>query len=114
MPSEQTVKFIDGLVTLCKQIGLVFKTGNIALFSDMNRTVKEMHAIQHGSEAPELMAVEEDCAIIYKNFDMIVGVLKSTEKGEIDSAAQLAINKFLHNVNEAALSIAGAYGLIGG
>ena len=112
MPNDQIIKFVDSLVSLCKQMGLIFKTGNIALLSDMNRTVKEMHAIQHGSEETELIAVDEDCEVIYRNFDMIVGILKSLENGEVDPAAQLAINKFLHNVNTAALNIANTFGLV--
>ena len=43
---------------------------------------------------------------------MIVKILRTTEDGVIDSGAQKAINKFLHNIDEAVVNIAGAVGLV--
>ena len=43
---------------------------------------------------------------------MIIKILRTTEDGVIDSAAQKALNKFLHNIDEAVVNIAAAVGLV--
>lgn len=59
-----------------------------------------------------LKALDPECVVIYENFDMIIKVLRTTEDGVIDEGAQKAINKFLHNIDEAVVNIAGAVGLV--
>ncbi len=110
--TQEIIDFIDRLTELSGQLGEVYKTGNIALLSDMNRTVKELYRIQHGSEQSALKDIDGECDVIYGNFDMLVAVLKTTENGEIDKGAQTAIGKFLHNINEAVVNIAAMFGLV--
>lgn len=43
---------------------------------------------------------------------MIIRLLRTTEDGVIDAAAQKALNKFLHNIDEAVVNIAAAVGLV--
>ena len=110
--SEEVLRFIELLTNLSGQLGEIFRTGNIAAISDMNKTIKEMYRLQHGSGDSALQAVEEDCQVIYGNFDMMIAVLRTTENGVIDEGAQKALGKFLHNINEAAVNIAVTYGLV--
>lgn len=110
--SKDVYAFVEQLINLSKLTAEIFQTGNIALFTDMNKVVKEMHRLQNGSTEDALAAVDEDCQMIYSNFDMIIAVLRTTEEGIVDVGAQKAINKFLHNINSASLNIATAYGLV--
>lgn len=105
-------KFCEQLVRLNATMKELFASGNVALFTEMNRAVKEIYSVQHGSREPALQAIESDCEVIYGNFDMIVAVLRTTEDGVIDRGAQGALNKFLHNIDEAVVAIASAFGLI--
>lgn len=110
--NKQTVAFIQQLYALNQTVAAIFRSGDMELFTQLNQIVKEMYALQNGSEEIPLQAVEEDCQVIYKNFDMIVSVLRTTEEGVIDAGAQSALNKFLHNIHEASVLIATAFGLI--
>ncbi len=109
---KEVVAFLAQLVRLNAAMKELFASGNVALFTEMNDAIKQMHAIQHGSGDKVLQALDPECVVIYGNFDMIVGVLRSTEDGVIDAAAQKAIDKFLHNIDEAAVNIAAAVGLV--
>lgn len=110
--SREAAAFIKELTDLCGQLGSIYKTGELSVLSEMNRTIKELHRIQHGSKDSALEAVGEECRVIYANFDMIVALLKTTENGEIDRAAQTATGRFLHNINTAAVNIASMLGLV--
>ncbi len=110
--TQEVIDFIGQLTELSKQLGEVYKSGNIGLLSNMNRTIKELYRIQHGSENKTLQEIDEECKVIYGNFDMLVAVLKTTENGEIDKGAQSAVGKFLHNINEAVVNIAAMFGLV--
>ena len=77
----------------------------------MNQAIKAMYAVQKGSEDEVFRAIDPDCDVIYRNFDMIVAVLKTTENGEIDGGARTAVNKLLHNINEAVINIVTLFGL---
>lgn len=110
--SKEVQDFIDCLLELNRQIVGLFQTSDLTLFTKINKTIKEMYRIQNGSEEEALVAAEEECRIIYTNFDMIVKVLRTTENGEIDRGAETAINRFLHNIHEATVNIAAMYGLI--
>lgn len=110
--NKEVLDFIKELTALSGQLGEIFRTGNAAKISEMNRTVKEMYRIQHQSEEYALQSVDEDCKVIYGNFDMLIAVLRTTENGEIDRGAQKAVGKFLHNINEAVVNIASAFGLV--
>ncbi len=110
--SKEVLAFLEQLMKLNRALVEIFKTANVELFTDMNKTIKEMYRIQHGSEDPALKAIDEECKVIYMNFDMIISVLRTTEDGEIDKGAENALNKFLHNINEATVNIAAMFGLI--
>ncbi len=109
---QEVQRFSEQLVRLNATMKELFTSGNVALFTEMNGAIKEMYRIQHGSKEPALTAIEDDCRVIYGNFDMIVKVLRTTEEGVIDRGAQTALNKFLHNIDEAVVAIASAFGLI--
>lgn len=110
--SKEVIAFSEQLVRLNGAMAQLFASGNVKLFTEMNNAIKELHRIQHGSTDAALMAIEPECAVIYKNFDMIIAVLRTTENGEIDAGAQNALNRFLHNIDEAVVNIAGAFGLV--
>lgn len=110
--NEQLVKFVDLLAQINVELADIFRRGDVSVFSDMNKTVKEMYRIQHGSEDDAFRTIDPDCEVIYRNFDMIVSVLRTTENGEIDKGAQTALNKFLHNINEAVVNIVTLFGLV--
>lgn len=110
--SRETLDFVGKVAELNRQLADVFNSGNVEIFTQMNGTIKEIYALQHGSEDYILQSVDEDCAVIYGNFDMIIAVLRTTENGEIDRGAQKAIDKLLRNIHKATVNIAGAFGLI--
>lgn len=109
---EEIQTFSEQLVRLNATMKELFTSGNVALFTEMNRAVKEMYDIQHASKEPALQAIADDCEVIYGNFNMIIAVLRTTEGGVIDKGAQTALNKFLHNIDEAVVAIASAFGLV--
>ena len=110
--SKGVTEFLTQLVRLNGTMQQLFATGNVALFTEMNAAIKQMHAVQHGSKDKVLEALDPECVVIYENFDMIIKILRTTEDGVIDAGAQKAINKFLHNIDEAVVNIAGAVGLV--
>lgn len=110
--SKEVLAFVEQLLALNRELVDIFQRGDVELFTSINATIKKMHQIQSASEEAALQAVDEDCQIIYKNFDMIVSVLRTTEEGVIDQGAEKAINRFLHNIHEATVDIAEMYGLI--
>lgn len=110
--SKEVTEFLTQLVRLNGTMQQLFATGNVALFTEMNAAIKQMHAVQHGSKDKVLEALDPECVVIYENFDMIIKILRTTEDGVIDAGAQKAINKFLHNIDEAVVNIAGAVGLV--
>ena len=110
--SKEVVAFTEQLIRLNATMKELFESGNVSLFTEMNRAVKEMHRIQHGSEDIVMQAIEPECVIIYGNFDMLIAVLRTTEEGVIDAGAQKALNKFLHNIDEAVVNIAASLGLV--
>ena len=105
-------EFVQYLVALNGTMKELFTSGNTELFTEMNKTIKQMHRIQSVSKTAALMAIEPECKMIYANFDMIIKVLRTTEDGVIDAGAQSALNKFLHNIDEAVVNIAKAFGLV--
>lgn len=112
MEENELFRFAEQLLTLNKQLAEVFNTGRIALFTEINRTIKEMYRLQHGKQGDVFLAINPDCESIYKNFNMIIAVLRTTEDGVIDHGAQSAINKFLHNIHDATVNIASIFGMI--
>ena len=109
---EDLQLFCEQLVRLNATMKELFDKGNVALFSEMNAAIKEMHRIEAKSKEPALASIRGDAEIIYKNFDMIIAVLRTTENGEIDAGAQGAINRLLHNIDTAVINIATALNLI--
>ncbi len=110
--NEQHVKFIEQLVRLNGTMAELFRRGNVELFTEMNQAIKEMYAVQKGSEDEVFRAIDPDCDVIYENFDMIIAVLRTTEDGVIDAGAQKALNKFLHNIDDAVVNIAAMLGIV--
>ncbi len=110
--SKQLNDFIAQLVRLNATMAELFRSGNVALFTEMNAAIKEMYRLQHGSTDRVLKTLDPECVPIYRNFDMIVEVLRTTEDGEIDKGAQGALNKFLHNIDESVVNIAVALGIV--
>lgn len=109
---QELTAFLEQLVRLNACMKELFESGNAALFAELNAAVKELHKIQHASDETALVAIEPECKIIYSNSDMIVKVLRTTEDGVIDKGAQTALNKFLHNIDEAVVNIVTAFGLV--
>lgn len=109
--NEALIQFIKQLSALNGELVGLFDTGNVELFTDMNKTIKELYRLQHGSEDDAFRTIDPDCEIIYRNFDMIIAVLRTTEDGVIDKGAQTSINKFLHNIHEAVFNIVSMFGL---
>ena len=104
--------FCEQLVRLNATMAELFNTGNPALFQEMNQAIKELHRIEASGKEPAFKALHADAEIIYKNFDMIIAVLRTTENGEIDEGAQGALNRLLHNIDTAVVNIATALELV--
>lgn len=109
--NEQLAAFVELLAQLSKELQTLYHSGDVQAFTDMNATVKEMYRIQHDNEDDAFKTIDPDCDVIYRNFDMIVAVLRTTENGEVDKGAQTAVNRFLRNITEAAGNIITLFGL---
>ncbi len=110
--NKKVTEFIGCLVALNHTMAELFSTADLTLFTEMNGQIKHMYKLQNDSEDPVFRAVDPACKIIYGNFDMIVSVLRTTENGVIDEGARKALDKFLHNIDGAVVSIASAIGLV--
>ncbi len=110
--NEHHIAFIEQLVRLNGTMAELFKNSNLELFGEMNKAIKEMYRLQHGADDEVFRAIDPDCEVIYENFDMIIAVLRTTENGVIDEGARKAIDKFLHNIDEAVINIASMLGVI--
>ena len=104
--------FCEQLVRLNAAMKELFEKGNLALFTEMNLAIKEMHRIEATGKDPAFAALSADTEIVYKNFDMIIAVLRTTEDGVIDSAAQTALNRLLHNIDLSVIKIAREFEMI--
>ena len=104
--------FCEQLVRLNATMKELFDKGNLALFTEMNLAIKEMHRIEVSSKDVAFQSLHSDTEIIYKNFDMIIAVLRTTEDGEIDEGAQVALNRLLHNIDTAVVNIATTLNLV--
>ncbi len=109
---EKREQFILALVKLNQTLVALFNTGDVSIFERLNDVVEEMYKLQHGSQDEVLNKLDAECNMIYKNFDMIVSILNTTENGVIDEGAQTALNAFLHNIDRASVRIAAAVGLV--
>ena len=74
--SKEVTEFLTQLVRLNGTMQQLFATGNVALFTEMNAAIKQMHAVQHGSKDSVLEALDPECVVIYENFDMIIKILR--------------------------------------
>lgn len=110
--NEKLQRFIRLLSDLNHETAEVLSTGRTELLHKMNDTILEMYSIQHTGEEEAYTAIEEDCQIIYKNFNAIIAMLKSNESIFIDNATSSAVKKFLHNIFDANIAILTAYGLV--
>ncbi len=109
--NKKLQRFIELLAELNHQAVAMLQTGSIDILPSMNDIVEEMYRIQHGSEEEVYTAIEEDMQAICKNFNAIVTMLDSNEKGEDDGVTSVAVKKFLRNIFEADVRIIYAYGL---
>lgn len=107
----QLQRFIALLCDLNHQVVEILKTGKSDILYDMNDTVEEMYSIQHGNEEEAYTAIEEDCQVIYKNFNAVVTMVRSNEKAWSDKTTSAAIKRFLQNIFDANVRIVLAYGL---
>lgn len=110
--NESHIAFIEQLARLNGSMAELFRSGNLELFTEMNKAIKELYRIQHGSDDEVFRAIDPDCEVIYENFDMIIAVLRTTEEGVIDGGARKAIDKFLHNIDEAVINVASLLGVV--
>ena len=110
--NQHHIQFITQLVRLNGAMAALFENSNLELFGEMNKAIKAMYAEQHGSDDEVFRAIDPDCTVVYENFDMIIAVLRTTENGVIDEGARKAIDKFLHNIDEAVVNIASLLGVI--
>ena len=110
--NKELLEFCTQLVRINSAMSELFKSGNVELIGEINAAVKALHGVQSASSDPVLQAVSEECKVIYVNSDMIVEVLRTTEEGVIDAGAQKALNKFLHNIDEAVVNIASSIGIV--
>lgn len=99
--NEKLQRFIQLLSDLNHETAEVFSTGKTDIFHKMNDTILEMYSIQHTGEEEAYTAIEEDCQIIYQNFNAIIAMLKSNESIFIDNATNTAVKKFLQNIFDA-------------
>lgn len=109
---EELQEFCEQLVRLNASMKELFDKGNLALFTEMNAAIKEMHRLEAKGNDKTFALLRADTEIIYKNFDMIIAVLRTTENGEIDEGAQGALNRLLHNIDTAVVNIAVALKLV--
>ena len=107
----QLQRFIQLLADLNHQTVSIIKTGDTKILTEMNATIEEMYAIQHNGTEEAYTAIEEDMQIIYKNFNAVVTMLKSSEEPMLDKTTSEAIRRFLQNVFDANVRIVFAYGL---
>ena len=105
-------KFVQALYALNRTMKELFERGDVSLFTEMNAQIKEMYRLQHGSTDPVMQALDVECGIIYNNFDMIIALCRTVEGETLDPAAQKAIDKFLHNIDDAVVNIASLLGVV--
>ena len=110
--NEKLQRFIQLLSDLNHETSEVFSSGRTEIFHKMNDTILEMYSIQHYGTEEAYTAIEEDCQIIYQNFNAIIAMLKSNDSMLIDNATKAAVKKFLHNIFDAQINILTAYGLV--
>ena len=108
----QLQRFIALLADLNHMSADILKTGDSAILEKMNPVIEEMYAIQSVGAEDAYTAIEEDCQIIYQNFNAIITMLKSSEDAEKDVAAGVAVKQFLRNIFDANIRIITAYGLV--
>ena len=110
--NEKLQRFIRLLSDLNHETAEMFSSGKVEILHKMNKTILEMYSIQHTGEEEAYTAIEEDCQIIYKNFNAVIAMIKSNESIFLDKATNDAVKKFLHNIFDANIRILTAYGLI--
>ncbi len=110
--NETLQKFIKLLSDLNHQTARVFETGRLDVLHQMNKTIQQIHDIQQAGKEDAYTAIEEDAQMIYKNFNAIIGMLRSSEDVTNDLVAMRAVKKFLKNIFDANIQILTAYGLI--
>lgn len=109
---ERRSRFEELLARLAGELKRLADTGDVGVLKEMHATIKEIYAVRREGEKDAIGFVDEDCEVIYRNFDMILAVLRTAEGEEPDKGIGSALNKFLHNINEAVINIASSLGLL--
>jgi uncharacterized protein YaaQ len=110
--NKKLQRFIQLLSDLNHETAEIYSTGKVELLHKMNDTILEMYSIQHNATEEAYTAIEEDCQIIYQNFNAIIAMMQSNESIFIDNATNTAVKKFLENIFDALIAILTAYGLV--
>ena len=110
--NEKLQRFIRLLSELNHMTSQAYTSGRIDILKKMNGVVLEMYSIQYEGKEDAYTAIEEDCQIIYQNFNAIITMLKSSDDAEKDVAAGVAVKQFLRNIFDANIRIITAYGLV--
>ena len=109
--NERLQRFIQLICDLNHQTVEMLKTGNTQLLYEMNDTIEEMYSIQNDAKEDEYTVIDEECQMIYKNFNAIITMISSNEEGTLDEATSNAVKTFLRNIFEANVCIVRTYGL---
>lgn len=109
--NEKLQRFIQLICDLNHESVEMIQSGNTELLYTMNDTIEEMYSIQNDSKLPEYTAVDEDCQVIYKNFNAIITMLNTNETQQADAITTGAVKKFLRNIFDANVRIIRIYGL---
>ncbi len=109
--NEKLQRFIQLLADLNHRTAEILRGGETYRLIAMNDTIEEMYSIQNGATEEEYVVIDEDCQIIYKNFNAVVAMLQSNEQDVPDAATSIAVHKFLRNIFDANVRIIRTYGL---
>ena len=63
--SQVTIDFAKQLIELSRVIVDIFKTSDLDRLPSMNRIIKEMYRLQHGSEDPAMQTIDVEANVIY-------------------------------------------------
>ena len=110
--NEKHVAFAVQLARLNGAMAELAKTGDGGLLLEMHAAIQELYKLQNGSDDDVFRTITPDCEVIYENFDMIIALCRTVEGETLDPAAQKAIDKFLHNIDDAVVNIASLLGVV--
>ncbi len=109
---RQMSRFIELLAALNNQTVEILESGDLSPLYQMNDTVEEMFAIQHGNEDELYVGIDGEAKIIYGNFNALVRLTEEVGEDEWTEESSEKARVCLENILHANLKIAVAYGLI--